>query len=78
MVFDLDYKEAILAHEKADVLAPSFHSRSSKATAHAVYALEQPVLRHNSSNDSHSDYFQSSNKLTVRRWVQMLDTVVRS
>ena len=52
MVFDLDYKEAILAHEKADVLAPSFYTVDPvKTTAHAVYALEQPVLRHNSSND---------------------------
>jgi hypothetical protein len=52
MVFDLDYKEAIYAHEKADVLAPSFYVvEPTKTTAHAVYALEQPVLRHNSSND---------------------------
>ena len=52
MVFDLDFKEAIYAHEKADVLAPSFYVvEPTKTTAHAVYALEQPVLRHNSSND---------------------------
>jgi hypothetical protein len=52
MVFDLDYKKAILAHEKADLLAPSFYVVDPvKTTAHAVYALEQPVLRHDSSND---------------------------
>jgi hypothetical protein len=52
MVFDLDYKEAIYAHEKSDLLAPSFYVvEPTKTTAHAVYALEQPVLRHDSSND---------------------------
>lgn len=52
MVFDLDYKQAICAHEKADLLAPSFYVvEPTKTTAHAVYALEQPVLRHHTSND---------------------------
>lgn len=52
MVFDLDYKQAIYAHEKADLLAPSFYVvEPTKTTAHAVYALEQPVLRHHTSND---------------------------
>ena len=53
MVFDLDYKKAILAHEKADVLTPSFYVvDKNKTTAHCCYVLENPVHRNEHSKQS--------------------------
>ena len=53
MVFDIDTKQAIYAHEKADVLAPSFYTVDKhKTTAHAVYMLDTPVHRNNHSKTS--------------------------
>ena len=53
MVFDLDYKTAILAHEKADVLTPSFYVvDKNKTTAHCCYVLENPVHRNEHSKQS--------------------------
>jgi hypothetical protein len=53
MVFDLDYKKAILAHEKSDVLTPSFYTvDKKKTTAHAVYMLETPVHKNQHSKQS--------------------------
>jgi len=46
MVFDIDYEQAIYAHEDAEVLQPSFYTVDKhKTTAHAVYVLENPVHR---------------------------------
>lgn len=53
MVFDIDTPQAILSHEKADVLAPSFYTvDKEKTTAHAVYVLETPVHRNQHSKQS--------------------------
>ena len=53
MVFDIDTKQAIYAHEKADILAPSFYTvDKQKTTAHAVYMLDTPVHRNNHSKTS--------------------------
>lgn len=53
MVFDLDYKKAILAHEKTDVLTPSFYTvDKKKTTAHAVYMLDNPVHKNQHSKEA--------------------------
>jgi DNA-binding transcriptional regulator YiaG len=58
MVFDLDYKKAILAHEKTDVLTPSFYTvDKKKTTAHAVYMLETPVHKNQHSKQSPQHLF---------------------
>ena len=58
MVFDIDYPKAILAHEFADVLQPSFYTVDKyKTTAHAVYVLENPVHRNHDSLKGPQDLF---------------------
>jgi hypothetical protein len=53
MVFDIDTPQAILAHENADILAPSFYTvDKEKTTAHAVYMLDTPVHRNQHSKQS--------------------------
>jgi hypothetical protein len=53
MVFDIDTPRAILAHEKVDILAPSFYTvDKEKTTAHAVYMLDTPVHRNQHSKQS--------------------------
>ncbi|NCB43488.1 MAG: hypothetical protein EOM59_12850 [Clostridia bacterium] len=53
MVFDIDTPQAILAHEKADILSPSFYTvDKEKTTAHAVYVLDTPVHRNQHSKQS--------------------------
>lgn len=53
LVFDLDYQQAILAHEKADILPPSFYTvDKEKTTAHAVYMLDASVHRNQHSRQS--------------------------
>lgn len=53
MVFDIDTPQAILAHENADILSPSFYTvDKEKTTAHAVYMLDTPVHRNQHSKQS--------------------------
>lgn len=64
MVFDIDTPQAILAHENADILAPSFYTvDKEKTTAHAVYMLDTPVHRNQHSKQSPQRLFATLERI---------------